>query len=198
MSLSITNLTKAFGEKTLFSNFNYTFEDKGLYLIVGDSGIGKTTLLRMISGLDKNYLGLIEGGGQKNVSFAFQEYRLFPKLTAIENVTEAVYETIDESSVNEAKKMLFYLGFSQGDFNLLPSELSGGMKQRVSLARAFLKKSLILILDEPTKELDEDLCGKVRELILNESKRRLILVVTHNESHLVGLEYTTINLNLFR
>ena len=77
-----------------------------LYIIKGDSGIGKTTLLRIISGIDKEYSGSVLGGGVKNVSVAFQEYRLFPQLNMIENLTEAVYKKTTAYDVMNAINML--------------------------------------------------------------------------------------------
>jgi len=195
MTLRIESLKKAFGEKQIFSDFSYSFTDKGLYVIKGDSGIGKTTLLRIISGIDKKFTGSIFGGGYENVSVSFQEYRLFSQLTALENITEAVWEKPDDSNVSAAKEMLFRLGFSQEEIALFPHELSGGMKQRVSLARAFLKKAPILILDEPTKELDPALRDIVTDMIKSKAERRLVLMVTHNESDISNLNPTVIDLN---
>lgn len=179
--LEIKNLSKSFDGKTLFGNFNLSFKDKGVYAIVGESGIGKTTLLRMIAGLDNDYTGEIVGGGTKKVSFAFQEYRLFPWLSAIDNVIFAISDRKDEAVYKKAYDMLLTLGFSESDMNLTPSELSGGMKQRVSIARAMLFDRPILLLDEPTKELDPGNSDIVRSLILEESRRRLVILVTHRQ-----------------
>lgn len=192
--LEIKNLNKAFGQKVIFSDFSYQFSDLGLYVIKGNSGIGKTTLLRIISQIDKKYSGSIIGGGVKNVSFAFQEYRLFPNLTALENVTEVAFKKASQEDVFDAKNMLLELGFSESELSMFPDELSGGMKQRVSIARAILKNAPILLLDEPTKELDEALREKVISLIERESKKRLVIMVTHNEDEVTRLNPTMINL----
>ena len=181
MSLKIKNLTKSFGKKVIFSDFSYDFGDKGVYVLRGDSGIGKTTLLRMIAGLDKNFSGEIVGGGIGNVSFAFQEYRLFPELSALDNVMIASVDNSDADRL-EAVSLLSKLGFSTEDTSLFPSELSGGMKQRVSLARALLKKAPVLLLDEPTKELDPALCERVCEMIRKCAEERTVLLVTHKDS----------------
>ena len=195
MSLKINGLNKAFDKKVIFSSFEHTFSDTGLYLVSGKSGVGKTTLLRIIAGLDKNYSGTVLGGGVKNVSFAFQEYRLFPNLSALNNVLLAAFN--DESAENKKATvdMLRYFEFTDEDMNLSPDELSGGMKQRVSLARAFLKDCPILILDEPTKELDSRLRKKVVELIEKEAKKRLVILVTHTAEDVEGLQYTKIVLD---
>ena len=179
--LEIKNLSKSFDGKTLFGNFNLSFKDKGVYAIVGESGIGKTTLLRMIAGLDNEYTGEIFGGGIERVSFAFQEYRLFPWLSAIDNVIFAISDRKDEAVYKKAYDMLSTLGFSESDMNLTPSGLSGGMKQRVSIARAMLFDRPILLLDEPTKELDPGNSDIVRSLIIEESRRRLVILVTHRQ-----------------
>lgn len=194
MSLEIKNLTKYFDDKCIFNNFSYSFSNKGIYALVGNSGVGKTTLLRMIASLDKSYTGEILGGGIKNVSFAFQEYRLFPEISSLENVVFAISDGKDKAVWDESKKTLFDLGFTDNDINLFPEELSGGMKQRVSLARAFSKNAPILLLDEPTKELDEKNASLVKQKILAFSKERLVIIVTHNPKDISDLNATVISL----
>ena len=193
MPLKLINIEKSFGDKKVISNFTYCFENKGLYSITGESGVGKTTLLRIISKLDKVYGGTIESN-LEGVSFAFQEQRLFPQLSAIENVVFAICERKDEAVLNKAKTMLNKLGISDSDFSLLPSELSGGMKQRVSLARAFLYDADILLLDEPTKELDDTNAKIVREIIAEQAANRLVIMVSHNKEDIISLNATEIPL----
>lgn len=194
MSLVIKDLTKQFDGKFLFRDLSAEFENRGVYAITGESGIGKTTLLRIIAGLDKTYVGSVSGGGIGQVSFAFQEYRLFPGLTAIQNIVFGVSDGKDEAVYKKAAEILTVLGFSDGDLQLYPDELSGGMKQRVSLARAFLKNAPVLLLDEPTKELDKANADTVLSLISEESKRRLVIVVSHSDQDLDSLGATRINL----
>ena len=193
--LEIKNLSKSFDGKILFKNFFYSFSDIGVYAVVGESGIGKTTLLRMIAGLDKDYDGEIIGGGIGQVSFAFQEYRLFPWLSAIDNVIFAISDRKDEAVLKKAYNMLSTLGFSESDMTLYPDELSGGMKQRVSIARALLKNSEILLLDEPTKELDKANADVVRDLIVKESTKRLVILVSHRSEDisLLGAKEITLD-----
>ena len=194
MSLSLKNISKSFGDKSIFKNFSYDFPEVGLFLIFGKSGIGKTTLLRIISGLDKDYAGEIISGGKENVSYLFQEHRLFPTLSALDNVLLAAYKDATEKNKKEALDTLLSLGFTVEETNLLPFELSGGMKQRVSLARAILKKAPILLLDEPTKELDESLRLRVYSIIRDESLKRLVILVSHNDNDVEALNPTVINL----
>lgn len=194
MSLSINNVSKSFDKKILFDNFSLVFPEKGAFVLSGESGVGKTTLLRMISGLDTDFSGEISGGGIKNCSVAFQEYRLFPTLSALDNLVFANYDKKTAEKTKEALDMLLSLGFNESDAELFPGELSGGMKQRVSLARAFLRKAPILLLDEPTKELDEENASKALEIIKSEGEKRLVILVSHNKSDAEKLNAKIINI----
>ncbi len=185
--LEIKNLSKSFDSKSVFSDFSYSFEDTGIYALVGESGIGKTTLLRIIAGLDTDYTGELVGGGFGRASMSFQEHRLFPTLSAIENVVFAISDRKDEAVCERAKNLLLSLGLSEADISALPSALSGGMKQRVSLARAFIKDSKILLLDEPTKELDSANADTVRRIIRAEGERRLVIISTHSAEDISSL-----------
>jgi ABC-type multidrug transport system ATPase subunit len=195
MSLIIKNLTKKFDNKTVIDNLSYEFPEKGIVAITGESGIGKTTLLRIISGLDWDYSGLVRGGNIGHVSFAFQEYRLFPHLTALENVIFANSETKSEAVVQKSKDMLKSLGLKESDFNLYPHELSGGMKQRISLARAFLKDVPTLLLDEPTKELDKENILLLIDVIRSIADQRLVIIVTHNLEDIECLSPTILKIS---
>ena len=195
MSIKITGLTKSFGDKRILNNFSYDFNDTGIYVLKGESGVGKTTLLRMIAGLDNDYQGSIEGAGIGHVGMAFQEHRLFPQLTALENVIFANSDTKDEAVYKNTEEILSKLNISDSDKNLLPSKLSGGMKQRISLARAFVSDFPILLLDEPTKELDEKNAIAVRDIIKSLANHRLIIIVSHNDNDTSSLNATEINLS---
>lgn len=179
MVLKLNNLSKAYDNKTVLSDFSYTFKKTGLYFITGYSGVGKTTLLRMIAGLDNSYSGSIENGGIKNVSFMFQEYRLFPTLTAEKNASI----TQTNNAKISATEYLCRLGFTKDDLKKKPAKLSGGMKQRVAFVRALIKESPILILDEPTKELDQNTSNIMLDIIKEEAKKRLVIVVSHDDIH---------------
>lgn len=177
MPLILNKISKNFADKSIFKNFSYEFSKSGLYVITGESGIGKTTLLRIVAGLDTDYIGTVENGGVKNVSFMFQEYRLFPTLTALENASISAGKKADTN----ARQSLIRLGFNEDDLKKLPHELSGGMKQRVSFVRAILKSAPILILDEPTKELDINTAEVMLNMINEASKNSLVIMVTHDD-----------------
>lgn len=177
MNLKLNNLTKSFADSEILRDFSYSFTDTGAYLIMGESGVGKTTLLKIIAGLDSDHGGSVENGGIKNTSFMFQEYRLFPALNAVKNA--AIGHSA--SSCDDAAMLLVRLGFKQEDLKKKPRELSGGMKQRVAFVRAVLKQAPVLLLDEPTKELDTDTAGIMLQIINEEAKKRLVITVTHDD-----------------
>ena len=194
MALKIENLRKSFGDKVIFTSFSYEFPENGLFVLNGISGKGKTTLLRIIAGLDTDYEGAMTGGGIENTSFAFQEYRLFPTLSALENVVVPNGNIKDEKLKKQGAEFLSLLGFSIEEMKLKPASLSGGMKQRVSIARALMRKKPILLLDEPSKELDDALRQILYKIIYNEANERLVILVTHNKEELIndGIVYIDI------
>ena len=192
MPLVIKNLHKVFDHKVIFEDFSYAFEEKGLYVLMGKSGRGKTTLLRMIAGLDKNYTGEIKAEAS---AYAFQEYRLFPTLNALENITKILWEKPTAKQITKTKSLLAYLSFTENDMQLYPHALSGGMKQRVALCRALLAQRSILLLDEPFKELDAALRRQLCTILQKESKHRLIILTAHSLDSLNGLDHTVIEIS---
>ncbi len=192
MALILKDISKSYGKKAVISNLSYAFDGTGSYALLGESGAGKTTLLRIIAGLDKDYCGTVEGN--KDCSFAFQEYRLFPRLCAIDNIILPTNAEKNIENTEKAKNLLKQLGFKEEEMLLLPDELSGGMKQRVSLARAFFANAPILLLDEPTKELDPALCSAVNSMIKAEAKRRTVIIVTHRTDDIAELQAKVIDI----
>ncbi len=167
--IDIMNLSVRFGEKQVFDNYSISLPDEGVILISGESGIGKTTLLRVLCGLQKPDQGRIEGLGNRRISFVFQEPRLLDHLTAFENVA-LVSDRIT------AERILRELNM-QNELNSKAGKLSGGQKQRVSLARAFAYSNDIVLLDEPFNGLDAQNKEKAASLIRT---ARLAVVVSHD------------------
>ena len=190
--LKINNLTKSFDGKKVLDNYSIDFPDKGFIAICGPSGCGKTTFLKIIADLEKYDSGEVVFFTKKpKVSMAFQETRLLSERTARENVNLVLGDK--KATLPVAEELLNKLGIS--DTSLYPDELSGGMKQRVSLARAFLFDAPILLLDEPTKELDPSNADTVRKIIKEQSLTRLVILVSHNGEDIDKLGATKINLH---
>ena len=174
------NLSKRFGDKVILSDWSHTFPDSGIVAVSGPSGRGKTTLLRMIAGLDKDYTGQIRLSGIGSMSMVFQENRLLPTLTALQNVDLVAKDT------EKAKKILARLGLSD-DLDTYPGELSGGMKRRVAFARAFARDAELYILDEPFISVDEDTKKELMEIVREAGSGSLVLLVTHDEQDIADL-----------
>ena len=194
MSISLKNLTKKFDGRTVIDNFSYEFDEKGIVAISGASGAGKTTLLRIILGLEKKTSGerIVKNGTKFSVSF--QEHRLLPHLSALENIVTLAFDSPSEEDVNRSREMLRHFGFSDEEMMLFPAQLSGGMKQRVSLVRAFLHECNVLILDEPTKELDSELVRAVLDYVKLLSETKLVIIVSHSADDIEYLGAEVISL----
>ncbi len=179
MSLEIHNVTKYFGEQCVLSDFSYSFPDRGLYYLTGDSGRGKTTLLRIIAGLDRDFTGSVTGNA--SCSLLFQDKRLFGNLTALENVAIVNEKRgCDRAAVKEAAaELLLSMNFTEEDLSKRPQALSGGMQQRTAIARAVFYPADVLLLDEPFKELDKQNRDILSAVIIRESEKRLVIGVSH-------------------
>jgi ABC-type nitrate/sulfonate/bicarbonate transport system ATPase subunit len=172
--LKIIDLSKKYGDKKVIESFNMSCESAGVFAVMGASGVGKTTLLNIIAGLDKDYQGEVLSL-YKKISYKFQEPRLLNWLTAKENVKCVVEDESDS-------KALFWLekvGLKQ-DAEKYPSELSGGMQQRVALARALAYNADLLLLDEPFSAVDEDTKRNLLNVISDYAKDHCVILVTHD------------------
>ncbi|PCS00712.1 amino acid ABC transporter ATP-binding protein [Lactococcus fujiensis] len=192
--LEIKNLTKKFGDKIIFDQFNFTFNDNEVLVILGPSGGGKTTLLRMLAGLEKIDEATIifnnESYDLKNESFdknilgfVFQDFQLFPHKTVLENLTLSPIYTQKMNkikAIDKAREALERLDLSDFE-NAYPYSLSGGQKQRVALARAMMIDPEIIGYDEPTSALDTELRDQVADMIIeNKMLGMTQIVVTHD------------------
>lgn len=188
--LKIKGLNKIFQEKNkkleVLNDINLIIEEGEFISILGSSGCGKSTLLRIIAGLDTNYKGnvLLDDEQIKKPSIdkgiVFQDHRLFPWLTIEENIGFGIpdKQKNKDELVQEHIELVGLKGFEKS----LPSQLSGGMAQRASIARALVNKPKILLLDEPFGALDAMTRINMQEEILRIWKREkvTIILVTHD------------------
>lgn len=191
--LELRNINKAFGGKQILTNFSLSIPEKQILAIVGPSGGGKTTLLRILAGLETIDSGEIYYNGEslaidelekRNfLGFVFQDFQLFPHLSVLENLTLSPIKTMSmekEVAEKKARGLLEQLGLA-GHADAFPFSLSGGQKQRVALARAMMINPEIIGYDEPTSALDPELRLEVEKLILQNKERGMTqIVVTHD------------------
>ena len=198
--LTVSDLGKTYGagenSLTVLENISFEVEPGESVAIIGPSGSGKTTLLGLCAGLDKSSSGKIILNGEelsrldedqraevrnKYVGFIFQNFRLLPTLTALENVAVPLELRGDKTASKRAKELLERVGLG-GRTHHYPSQLSGGEQQRVALARAFSNNPLILFADEPTGNLDDVTSEKVENLLfeLNREAGTTLILVTHD------------------
>lgn len=177
--MKINNLTKSFDKKLVFNNFTLEIPNNNTTVIVGESGCGKTTLLRIIAGLDTDFEGEVIGNDKK-ISYVFQEPRLFDAITVKQNL-----ELIEKNTLLSVDEILSIVEL-KNDGNLYPSELSGGMKMRLSLARALYYNGDIFLMDEPFSALDNDMKERIIPKVFNIIKGKTVIIVSHNASELAN------------
>lgn len=180
--ISLDNISKAFGSLIVFRNFSAEFPVNKVSCILGPSGCGKTTLLRMLSGSLSPDEGMVKGMDGRMPAYVFQEPRLLPWRTVKENLLFVLEGKMPHQHarklVNEYLSLVDLIEFA----GFYPSQLSGGMKQRVSLARAFCYPADVILMDEPFTGLDI----RLRQNLIRsfqriwESHPRTVFFVTHN------------------
>ncbi|MBP1918603.1 amino acid ABC transporter ATP-binding protein [Youngiibacter multivorans] len=187
--LKITDLSKSFGGKQVFSGISAEFEKGRIYSITGPSGVGKTTLLRCLTLLEKQDKGTITIDGMPledkrlSIGLVFQSFNLFPHMSAIENITFPLIRVKGVSKKDAeaiAMGLLEDLGL-QDKADFYEHMLSGGQRQRVAIARAMALAPDFLFFDEPTSALDEDLSESVGNVMLKLKEKGMgIIVITHD------------------
>lgn len=172
--IKINSLSFSYGEeKSIIKNFSDEFRTGERICLRSPSGTGKTTLLKIIAGLLKAEAGKVEIEKDCKISLCFQEDDLFPWYTALKNVSLV-------SDVKTAERLLKIFGL-QDSMNKLPSELSGGMKKRVSLARAVANKPHILLIDEGFTGIEKDLQIKIFDFLKSISENTVIVFSSHDD-----------------
>ena len=181
--LRLEEISVRFGEKQVLDKCSLRLEKGERVALTGPSGCGKTTLARVALSLQKPDSGTVSSGFARAAA-VFQEPRLLPWLTAEENVNLVLSDRAD--TIEEARAWLarLELGDSTG---LYPSELSGGMQQRVSIARALAAKPELLVMDEPFKAMDEALRDRVLRVTADALGDAALLLITHSEREAYSL-----------
>ncbi|MDO5517057.1 MAG: amino acid ABC transporter ATP-binding protein [Clostridium sp.] len=199
--LKIKNVKKKFGDNEVLKGVDLNIESGEILVVVGNSGGGKTTLLRCVNALEHCDSGDIEINGKllckdgkyidkkslkeirKDIGLVFQGFNLFPHMSVLENLIEAPQKVLRISkaeAVKKAEETLGFLGLSSKKDNY-PFELSGGQKQRVAIGRALMLEPKIMCFDEPTSALDPGLTNEVAELIKSLSVKGMsMMIITHD------------------
>lgn len=188
--IEVKNLYTGYSrDKPLLKGFNYTFDTK-VYGVLGQSGCGKTTLLRTIAGLMKPLSGEIAINGEvvtkaskNNIYMMHQNYTSFDWLRCLDNVLIAkkVQGRVKGEDINRAKQILSLVGL-EGNEDKFPKQLSGGMRQRLALARTLFMSPEIILMDEPLSALDVNTREIMQDLIIQKHKEtnNTIIMVTHS------------------
>ncbi len=177
MDIAVKKISKSYGEEQVLKDFSCDFLEGKLTCIMGRSGGGKTTLIKLLMGLEKPTEGSIEGLFGKKLSAVFQEDRLCENLSAAANIRLVCRNHVSDEELKGA----FQRVCLDEVWRKPVRELSGGMRRRVAILRALFAEYDCLILDEPLKGLDEETKQKTAAYILEKTQGKTVLAVTHEE-----------------
>ena len=182
--MQLKNIVKDYGDKKVLGGIDIEIEEEKITAILGESGCGKSTLLNIIAGKIKDYSGeiIFEREHEKGISYVFQEDTLIPWKTVYNNLEFVLKGKVEKSQIDERIKKYLKIVNLEGSEKEFPNMLSGGMKRRVGIARAFAFPSNYMFMDEPFEFLDVKIKEEIVEdlIKLQESEKKTIILITHD------------------
>ena len=182
--MQLKNIVKDYGDKKVLGGIDIEIEEGKITAILGESGCGKSTLLNIIAGKIKDYSGeiIFEREHEKGISYVFQEDTLIPWKTVYNNLEFVLKGKVEKSELDKRIKKYLKIVNLEGSEKEFPNMLSGGMKRRVGIARAFAFPSNYMFMDEPFEFLDIKIKEEIVEdlIKLQESEKKTIILITHD------------------
>jgi len=186
----VNKLVKRYGDRAVLDGLSLTIDNRERVCLMGPSGVGKTTLMRILLGLEKAEEGTITDLPER-FSVAFQDETLCDVMSAVKNVALVAAKGVKKEDI---ERTLLAVGLEKEQLYAPVETFSGGMKRRVSVVRALLAESDFVCLDEPFKGLDEQVKAKTVEAVMQYTKDRGLLCITHDEEDAAALSARTIRL----
>lgn len=202
--IQLENVSKAYGDLVVMDNLDLTMKKDDRLVIIGPSGSGKSSLLRVLMGLEgiqsgtinfhrKNYIvgdkhkqaKIVDNAIQKKIGMVFQHYTLFPHLSILQNLILApvkVHKLEKKKAVEKARALLARFGL-ESKINAWPSQLSGGQKQRVAIARALMLEPELMLFDEVTSALDPEMVTEVQNVMMQLADQKMAMIIVTHDMH---------------
>ena len=178
-NIKLKNISKKYGDNIILDNVDLHFDNNHIYVLIGKNGCGKSTLLNIISKYDTNYDGCYENN-ELTIGYLLQDDLLFRNLTVKENFTlqvKALYRGNNHEKINSMARKLGLLDF----LNKKVSELSGGEKKKVAIGQIILTNADIILLDEPTANIQKEHAKDLLNIIYNEFKEKILIIASHDK-----------------
>ncbi len=202
--IHLEKVNKAYGELVVMDNFDLAMKDDDRLVIIGPSGSGKSSLLRVLMGLEgiqsgtinfqkQHYItggkekraNILDANIQKKIGMVFQHYTLFPHLSILHNLILApmkVHKLEKKEAVEKARALLARFGL-ESKLNAYPSQLSGGQKQRVAIARALMLEPELMLFDEVTSALDPEMVTEVQNVMMQLADQKMAMIIVTHDMH---------------